>query len=231
MADQTTTTPPVNVPTSPRIPEFPRPLAREITPTYEKRSDELTHEQAFDQDFDNLENAAKQVTINPQATQTLDGYEISVKGTFIEKIIVRAIEQDMRFDAASGYDLEPRYEVTIYFASGTGDMGDELTISLEELYTRSFDEHVTIIKQRLLDANRISANSERNHRVLAAHREKQMDDGKVEHEVRSEGGDVKHAFGYDGLVELEVKSAIDAIKTVMELQKSKDKIAEVVDSR
>lgn len=244
MADQSTTSTlppkpqvgaptatPMATPTAPRVPEFPRPMPREIQRTPEKRIDELTHEQAFDQDFDQLKEVTEQLAATPKVTATADGFEVEVNGTFIDKIFVRSIPQDLRFDAAAGYPLEPRFEITIHYTADGGNMADTLVVVLEELYTKSTTEHVKVIKQRLIEANRIASQESRKHRVTAVHQQKIMDDNRVEEEVRSQGEDVTHPFGYDGLVELEIENAIDAVKTAIQLQKTEQKVNEMMQQR
>ena len=190
----------------------------------ERREDEPSAAEAFDHDFDDLKAASSQITESEQAQQTDNGVVVPVGSLLVDEIVVRKISQDLRFEAREGYPLEPRFEIIIKYHSKEGEMADTLTVTLEEIHTQAFSEKIEVIHKRMMEAKRTSKSAEREHRVRATHIESKYKDGHVADEVHSEGKDIKEPYDYDRLIELEVKKAIDAIHTAMELARLPEKL-------
>ena len=195
---------------------------KQVDPEREQRAAE-----EFDQDFNDLRKIVEKFSYMSGAVVTDDGLELDVDGVLIDKIIVRKIEQSLRFDAAEGYPMKPRYEIVIKYRSENGDMADTLVVDYEELFKKPTDETVRVIKERLLEAKRSSSSVSNNMRVWAIHNEVQRSDGTVKHIVRSDGTEITNHEDYDARVRVEIEKAIDAIRSAIALQEAQKKMLAV----
>jgi hypothetical protein len=202
-------------------------MLRERQQSPENKERELKAAEEFDHDFHELQKIVDQFHHMGGVVITDDGMELDVDGILVQKVIIRKIEQIMRFDAAEGYPLEPRYEIVIQYRSERGDMADTLVVNFEELFKKPLNETIEVIKERVLEAKRSSGNELANHRVWAIHDEVHKKGGEVDHEVYSDGKDVVKKRDYDARVRVEIEKAIDAIRSAVALKDAAKRIHEV----
>ena len=80
------------------------------------------------------------------------------------------------------------------------------------------------MKERVMDAKRVSGHESATHRVWAIHDEIHKKGGEVEHTVSSDGKGVTKKRDYDGRVEVEIEKEIDAIRSAIALKKASAQI-------
>ncbi len=182
--------------------------------------------EAFDHDFTNLNKAIEDFSHVGSVVTTTDTMVLEVDGILVERITLRKIEQVMRFDAAEGYPREPRYEVVIEYKSHDGNMADKVIVTFEELFKRPTNEAVDVIRERIMEAKRVSGGD--TTRVWAIHDEIHKKGGEIDNMVSSDGPEVTKKRDYDGRVRVEIEKVIDAIKSAIALNEAKKKIADVV---